>query len=174
MKLSDLIPEARQWLRSLIEGLGRISLETLNIRRLTRGLSFKSIGIRRSTVIATLGLAVLAIACTGQGATDEPVIQTQALSAEAAETTLALTVYNEGTALVRDRREFVFSRGFNEIAFSDVAASIDPTSVLFKSLTDPEGTSILEQNYQYDLVDSSVRIQRSHSCSILNMTATIT
>ena len=103
---------------------------------------------------------MLAIACTGQGATDEPVIPTQALSAEAAETTLALTVYNEGTALVCDRREFVFSRGFNEIAFSDVAASIDPTSVLFKSLTDPEGTSILEQNYQYNLVDSSALFKK--------------
>ena len=70
MKLSDLITEVRQWLRSLIEGLGGISLKTLSMRRLTRGLSFKSIGIRRSTVLATLGLAVLAIACTGQGATD--------------------------------------------------------------------------------------------------------
>ena len=160
MKLADLITEVRQWLRSSIEGLGGISLDTLSIRRVTRGLSFKSIGIRRSTVLATLGLALLAIACTGQGATDEPIIPTQALSAEAAETTLALTVYNEGTALVRDRREFVFSRGFNEIAFSDVAASIDPTSVLFKSLTDPEGTSILEQNYQYDLVDSSALFKK--------------
>ena len=160
MKLSDLITDARQWLRSLIEGFGGISLETLRIRRLTCGFSLKSIGIRRSTVIATLGLAVLAIACTGQGATDEPVIPTQAIAAEAAEMTLALTVYNEGTALVRDRREFVFSRGFNEIAFSDVAASIDPTSVLFKSLTDPEGTSILEQNYQYDLVDSSALFKK--------------
>ena len=125
-----------------------------------RGISLETIGVRRSTVVATLGLAVLAIACTGQGATDEPVIPTQAIAAEAAETTLALTVYNEGTALVRDRREFNFSRGFNEIAFSDVAASIDPTSVLFKSLTDPEGTSILEQNYQYDLVDSSALFKK--------------
>ena len=47
MKLSDLITEVRQWLRSLIEDLGGISLDSLSIRRLTRRLSFKSIGIRR-------------------------------------------------------------------------------------------------------------------------------
>ncbi len=34
-------------------------------------------------------------------------------------------------------------------------ATIDPTSVHFRSLTDPEGTVILEQNYEYDLVSSS-------------------
>ena len=88
MKLSDLIADARQGLRSIFESLNGIALETFSIRRLTdrlRELSLETVGIRRSTVIATLGLGVLAIACTGQGATDEPVIPTQALSAEAAE-----------------------------------------------------------------------------------------
>ena len=158
MKFSSLITEVGRLLRSFVKILRGISLEALSIRRLTgrlRGFSLKTAGIRRRTVFVTLSLAVLAIACTGQRATDEPAIPTQALSAEAAETTLALTVYNEGKDIVRDRREFGFSRWFNEIAFTDVAASIDPTSVLFKSLTDPEGTSILEQNYQYDLVDSN-------------------
>jgi hypothetical protein len=163
MKLSSLIIVVGQWFGLVEERVQRLSLETVGIRwriESLRGFSLATAGIRRSTVITTLGLAVLAIACTGQGATDEPVIPTQASSAEAAETTLALTVYNEGTALVRDRREFNFARGFNEIAFTDVAASIDPTSVLFKSLTDPEGTSILEQNYQYDLVDSSALFKK--------------
>jgi hypothetical protein len=50
---------------------------------------------------------------------------------------------------------FDFSQGFNEIAFSDVAASIDPTSVLFKSLTAPQGISVLEQNFEYDLVGTT-------------------
>ena len=72
--------------------------------------------------------------------------------AEAAETNLSLTVYNAGTALVRDLRRFSFQEGLNVISFRDVAASMDPTSVLFKNLTDPAGTTVLEQNYEYDLV----------------------
>jgi hypothetical protein len=36
--------------------------------------------------------------------------------------------------------------------FRDVAREIDPTSVHFKSLTDPGGTTVLEQNYEFDLV----------------------
>lgn len=125
-----------------------------------RGLSRAAIGVRRRTVLVLLGLAALAVACSGQRAADETLSPTRASRAEAAETTLALTVYNEGTALVQDRREFEFSRGFNEIAFTDVASSIDPTSVLFKSLTDPEGLSVLEQNYQYDLVDSNALFKK--------------
>ncbi|MFV2041933.1 MAG: DUF4139 domain-containing protein [Anaerolineales bacterium] len=146
MKCSSLIAAATQSTRSVTESL--------------RGYSWQPSGVRRRAVLVILGLAALAVACTGQRATDEPVIPTRTSIAEAAETTVALTVYNEGTALVRDRRAFDFSRGFNEIAFTDVAASIDPTSVLFKSLTDPTGTSILEQNYQYDLVDSNALFKK--------------
>jgi len=35
----------------------------------------------------------------------------------------------------------------------DVASQIDPTSVHLKSLTDPAGVRILEQNYEYDLLN---------------------
>lgn len=106
-------------------------------------------------VLATLGLAALGVACGGLTATDHPAVATRPPVAEAAEANLSLTVYNQGTALVRDRRRFDLVDGFNEIAFTDVAASIDPTSVLFESLTDPDGTFVLEQNYQYDLVNST-------------------
>lgn len=79
---------------------------------------------------------------------------------EAAEGGLALTVYNQGTALVRDRRSFTFRRGMNEVSFSEVAASIDPTSVLFHSLTDPDGTMVLEQNFEFDLVGVAALLEK--------------
>ncbi|MDX2079094.1 MAG: DUF4139 domain-containing protein [bacterium] len=73
---------------------------------------------------------------------------------------VSLTVYNEGTALVRDRRTFSFTEGMNTINFTDVASSIDATSVSFLSLTDPDGTYVLEQNYVYDLVDTYALTRR--------------
>jgi hypothetical protein len=73
---------------------------------------------------------------------------------------VAVTIYNQGTALVQDRRTFAFQAGENTINFTDVAASIDPTSVTFVSLTDPAGTTVLEQNFIYDLVNSYALLQR--------------
>ncbi len=71
-----------------------------------------------------------------------------------------LTIYNQGTALIQDRRTFALKSGISMLDFTDVAASIDSTSVSFKSLTDPAGTSVLEQNYVYDLVGSGALLER--------------
>lgn len=65
-----------------------------------------------------------------------------------------LTVYNQNFGLVKDRRVLNLQKGLNEIRFSDVASQIEPVSVHFKSLTDPLGCVILEQNYEYDLVSA--------------------
>ncbi len=73
---------------------------------------------------------------------------------------VSLAIYNQGTALVQDRRTFPLTAGINRLDFTDVAAGIDPTSVTFVSLTDPVGTIVLEQNYVYDLVNSSALLQR--------------
>ncbi len=60
-----------------------------------------------------------------------------------------------GYAMVRTVREIELERGFSDVSFTDVAAGIKPTTVNFKSLTDTDGTRVLEQNYQYDLVDTA-------------------
>ncbi|MBL8144826.1 MAG: hypothetical protein JNL34_00460, partial [Anaerolineae bacterium] len=73
---------------------------------------------------------------------------------------VAVTIYNQGTGLVQDRRLFTFAPGLNQLNFTDVAAQIDPTSVQFSSVTDPTGTRVLEQNYAYDLVDSFALLSR--------------
>lgn len=73
---------------------------------------------------------------------------------------VALTIYNQGTALVQDRRTYTLNAGLNLLNFIDVAAGIDPTSVQFNSLTDPEGTVVLEQSYVYDLVNSFALLNR--------------
>lgn len=73
---------------------------------------------------------------------------------------VALTVYNQGTALVQDRRTIELQEGLNIVNFTDVAALIDPTSVNFSSVTDPEGTYVIEQNYVYDLVNSVALLER--------------
>ena len=76
------------------------------------------------------------------------------VTAQDSSSDIALTVYNEGTALIRDQRTMTLEQGINSITLRDVAATIDPTSFNFKSLSDPAGTVVLEQNYRYDKGDA--------------------
>ena len=66
----------------------------------------------------------------------------------------------QGYAVVRQEREIDLAKGRNEVKFSDVAALIDPTTVVFESLTDPQGTAVLEQNFQFDLVSTDKLLTR--------------
>ncbi|HEX6833218.1 MAG TPA: DUF4139 domain-containing protein [Rudaea sp.] len=65
-----------------------------------------------------------------------------------------------GYALVRDARRMTLGAGVGELRFTDVAKRIDPTTVAFESLSDPAGTRVIEQNYQYDLVDNAKLLDR--------------
>ena len=71
-----------------------------------------------------------------------------------------ITVYNGNLGLVKDVREVRLDAGLIETHFMDVAAQIDPTSVLLRSLTDPTGLKILEQNYEYDLLSSEKLMEK--------------
>ena len=64
-----------------------------------------------------------------------------------------ITVYNQNFALVKESRQISLNEGVNTVAIDDVAARIQPQTVHFKSLTAPDAVRILEQNYQYDLLD---------------------
>jgi hypothetical protein len=66
---------------------------------------------------------------------------------------MAVTIYNGNLGLVKDVRELQLPAGIQEVKFMDVASQIDPTTVHLKSLTDPGGVRILEQNYEYDLLN---------------------
>jgi hypothetical protein len=66
-----------------------------------------------------------------------------------------------GQALVKDHRLVLnLKQGDNLVRFTDVAASIDPTSVRFVSTTDPDGTQVVEQNFEYDLASADALLRR--------------
>ncbi len=68
---------------------------------------------------------------------------------------LSVTVYNQNLGVVRDERVIDLKSGISQIAITDVAQSIDPTSVHIKLNGD-----VLEQNYQYDLVNLDKILQK--------------
>jgi hypothetical protein len=66
---------------------------------------------------------------------------------------LSLTVYNSDVALVRDVRNLQLARGAANLRFMDIAATVNPATVHFRSLTEPQQVNVLEQNYEYDLLE---------------------
>jgi hypothetical protein len=66
---------------------------------------------------------------------------------------LALTIYNSDLALVRDVRNIQLTRGTADLHFMDIAATVNPATVHFRSLTEPSRVNVLEQNYEYDLLE---------------------
>lgn len=62
-----------------------------------------------------------------------------------------LTVYNQGFAFVKEIREFDLKQGIQQVKVEDVPSSIEATSVGIKGLGG-FNFSVLEQNYQYDLI----------------------
>jgi hypothetical protein len=66
---------------------------------------------------------------------------------------LAVTVYNTDIALVRDVRNVRLASGEADLKFMDIAATVNPATVHVRSLTDATQLSVLEQNYEYDLLE---------------------
>ncbi len=65
-----------------------------------------------------------------------------------------VTVYNNNLGLIKDTREIELSPGQGELRFMDVASYIMPVTVHAKSLNYPQDFAVLEQNYEYDLMNA--------------------
>jgi len=76
------------------------------------------------------------------------------------QTDLALTVYNSNLSLVRDVRQLTLPSGDSLLRFMDIASSINPATVHFRSLTEPAKLNVAEQNYEYDLLDPNKLLQK--------------
>lgn len=68
------------------------------------------------------------------------------------QTGVAVTIYNENLALVKDQRAILFASGQNALAFRDVSARMRPETALLRSLTSPGKLSVIEQNFDFDLL----------------------
>jgi len=95
---------------------------------------------------------------SGQGAA--PPADSAVTTTLADQTDLAITVYNSSLALVRDVRQLNLTPGESRLRFMDIAASINPAAVHFRSMTESTKLSVLEQNYEYDLLDPNKLLQK--------------
>jgi hypothetical protein len=128
--------------------------------------------------------AVLAVGCAGRPKAARPV--TGMSGADDGRPAFALTIYSNadpatfdpqepvrdqlesgapnmitpGYGVVREVRSVELAGGVSRLEFPDVAAGIDPTTVTFRSLTAPDSTAVLEQNFEYDLTSAAKLLQK--------------
>ena len=102
-------------------------------------------------VAMALGLLILAPQAFAQSA------QT---STEQDQKELAVTVYNSNVALVRDVRRVKLPTGVIDLRYMDIAAAVNPATVHIVSLTTPKELTVLEQNYEYDLLSPQKLLQK--------------
>ena len=65
---------------------------------------------------------------------------------------VAVTIYNENLALIKDQRTITLDNGLNLLAFRGVSAKMRPETSLLRSLNNINGFNILEQNFDFDLL----------------------
>jgi hypothetical protein len=75
------------------------------------------------------------------------------------QTAIAVTIYNNDLALVRDSRIVTLSQGENDVAFIEVSAGIRPETALLTGRGTP--IDIVEQNFDFDLLTPQKLLEKS-------------
>ncbi|MGE5752703.1 MAG: DUF4139 domain-containing protein [Deltaproteobacteria bacterium] len=81
-------------------------------------------------------------------------------STERDRTSAEITVYNVGIGLVKERRKVELRQGESTLLFMDVASRVIPSSVSVRSARKGDAVSVLEQNYEYDLLSPSKLLEK--------------
>jgi hypothetical protein len=100
------------------------------------------------------GLIILVLISTVIGVT----ILSKPIKIDSEAEDLEVTIYNSNLGVVKEYRTNFLSAGLNDVLYEDVASLIDTTSVRLKSMNG--NIEVLEQNFQYDLVNRDKILQK--------------
>ncbi len=78
------------------------------------------------------------------------------ISTQADQKAVAVTIYNQNLALVKDRRTITLPVGENVLSFREVSAQIKPETALLSG----GDLDVLEQNFEYDLLTPQTLLQK--------------
>lgn len=73
---------------------------------------------------------------------------------------IAVTIYNNNLALVKDKRLIKLNRGINDLALRDVSALIRPETAILTSISHPGSFATLEQNFDFDLLTPNKLLEK--------------
>jgi hypothetical protein len=73
---------------------------------------------------------------------------------------VAVTIYNQDLALVKDTRKVNIKAGLNALALRDVSAQMRPETALLRSINAPGSLNLLEQNFDFDLLTPQKMLEK--------------
>jgi hypothetical protein len=73
---------------------------------------------------------------------------------------VAVTIYNENLALIKDTRRIQLQSGENRLALREVSGRMRPETASLRSLTHPGSLSLLEQNFDFDLLTPAKLLEK--------------
>jgi len=121
--------------------------------------------MKRSLLQAAVAAALCALSPAHAAVTEKP-------STLADQQSVAVTIYNENLALIKDVRRIAMVSGHNRLALREVSAQMRPETALLRSLSHAGALKLIEQNFDFDLltpakllekyVGREVRIVRVH------------
>lgn len=74
---------------------------------------------------------------------------------------VAVTIYNDGLALVKDARRVNLASGNNQLAWREVSAQMRPETAQLRNLASPAGFRLLEQNFDFDLLTPQTLLEKN-------------
>jgi hypothetical protein len=86
--------------------------------------------------------------------------ETAIISPQSDQTGVAVTIYNEDLALVKDSRKLKLNSGLSALSFRDVSAQIKPETALLRSLLPNTSLQVLEQNFDFDLLSPQTLLEK--------------
>jgi len=121
--------------------------------------------MKRTLLHAAVAAALYALSPAHAAVTEKPSILADQQS-------VAVTIYNESLALIKDVRRIALDSGHNRLALREVSAQMRPETALLRSLSHAGALKLIEQNFDFDLltpakllekyVGREVRIVKTH------------
>jgi hypothetical protein len=73
---------------------------------------------------------------------------------------VAITIYNDNLALVKDARRVKLARDLNQLAWREVSAQMRPETAQLRNVTNPAGLRLQEQNFDFDLLTPQTLLEK--------------
>lgn len=76
------------------------------------------------------------------------------------QTAVAVTIYNDDLALIKDRRKLQLNEGTSQLEFRGVSARMRAETAMLRQIDDPESLRVLEQNFDFDLLSPETLLEK--------------
>ncbi len=109
-------------------------------------------------LICCLGVVFLLVSFTTAGAVQSGEVMTTLDD----QVGVAVTIYNQNLALVKDKRRLTLAKGEVKLAFREVSAQMRPETALLTA----DGLAVIEQNFEFDLLTPEALLKKYVGCQI--------